>query len=67
MPRDRTGQPQKILARPIPWQDFELVPMSLCPGTNEIPCPVVSFVPGQSKDVCPFVPWDKKISSHWKP
>ena len=28
--------PSRILAvpaRPVPWQDFELVPLSLCPGT----------------------------------
>ena len=28
--------PSQILAgpaRPVPWQDFELVPLSLCPGT----------------------------------
>ena len=29
------GQPHKIPARPIPWQDFELVPLSLCPGTKK--------------------------------
>ena len=23
----------KIPSRPVPWQDFELVPLSLCPGT----------------------------------
>ena len=33
MSRDGTGQSQKILARPVPWQDFELVSLSLCPGT----------------------------------
>ena len=65
--RDGTGQSQKIPARPVPWQVFELVPLSLCPGTKKNPCPVVSFVPGQSKDVCPFVPGDKKILSRWKP
>ena len=31
--RDGTGQSQKIPARPVLWQDFELVPLSLCPGT----------------------------------
>ena len=31
--RDGTGQSQKIPTRPVPWQDFELVPLSLCPGT----------------------------------
>ena len=24
---------QAVLGRPVPWQDFELVPLSLCPGT----------------------------------
>ena len=33
--RDGTGQSQKIPARPVPWQDFELVPLSLCPGTKK--------------------------------
>ena len=36
-------------SRPVPWQDFELVPLSLCPGTmkkllslcpEKFPCPV---------------------------
>ena len=30
--------PSRILAvpaRPVPWQDFELVPLSLCPGTKK--------------------------------
>ena len=35
MSRDGTGQSQKIPARPVPWQDFELVPLSLCPGTKK--------------------------------
>jgi hypothetical protein len=32
--RDGTGQPVKIPARPVPWEEFELVPLSLCPGTT---------------------------------
>ena len=62
-----TSRPGFWLSRPVPWQDFELVPLSLCPGTKNNPCPVVSFVPGKSKDVCAFVPRDKKILSRWKP
>jgi hypothetical protein len=27
------GQALRIPSRPVPWQDFELVPLSLCPGT----------------------------------
>ena len=33
--RDGTGQAVKIPSRPVPWQDFELVPLSLCPGTRK--------------------------------
>jgi hypothetical protein len=33
--RDVPGQPVKIPARPGPAQDFELVPLSLCPGTRQ--------------------------------
>ena len=39
----RTGQAVKILSRPIPWQDFEIVLLSLCPGTMkglQSNCPV---------------------------
>ena len=32
--RDGTGQAVKIPSRPVPWQNFELVPLSLCPGTR---------------------------------
>jgi hypothetical protein len=32
--RDVPGQPVKIPARPVPWEEFELVPLSLCPGTT---------------------------------
>ena len=31
---DRLGQPVKIQARPVPWEEFELVPLSFCPGTT---------------------------------
>ena len=27
------GQAVKIPSRPVPWQDFQLVPLSLCPRT----------------------------------
>ena len=40
-----TGQAQNLAmgrdgtaclkSRPVPWQDFELVPLSLCPGTTK--------------------------------
>ena len=33
--RDGTGQAVKIPSRSVPWQDFELVPLSLCPGTRK--------------------------------
>ena len=33
--RDGTGQAVKIPSRPVPWQNFELVPLSLCPGTRK--------------------------------
>ena len=36
--------PSRILAvpaRPVPWQDFELVPLSFCPGTKNFSCPGV--------------------------
>ena len=36
-------------SRPVPWQDFEHVPLFLCAGTKKNPCPVVSFVLGQFK------------------
>ena len=43
------AQEVKILSWPIPWQDFELVPLSLCPGTMEV---LLSFCPaGQENPV----------------
>ena len=45
--RDGTGHPVKIPARPVPWQDFELVPLSLCPGTMKELLSRCPFVPGQ--------------------
>ena len=48
--RGGTGQSQKILARPVLWQDFELVPLPLCPETmkeflllcpEKLQCPVL--------------------------
>ena len=33
--RDGTGQAVKIPSRPVPWQNFELVQLSLCPGTRK--------------------------------
>ena len=44
--RDGTGQSQKIPARPVPWQDFELVPLSLCPGTKKVLPVPLSLCPG---------------------
>ncbi len=41
--RPGTGQSQKIPARPVPWQDFELVPLS-------------RDVPGQTGTGSPAVP-----------
>jgi hypothetical protein len=47
LPRFRLAVP----ARPVPWQDFELVPLYLCPGTTKkllslcpekLYCPVLS-------------------------
>jgi hypothetical protein len=32
--RDVPGQRVKIPAHPVPWKEFELVPLSLCPGTT---------------------------------
>ena len=31
----RPGFWQAVSAHPVPWQDFELVPLSLCPGTKK--------------------------------
>ena len=59
--RDGTGQAVKILSRPIPWQDFELVPLFRCPGTKKNPYFNVFFVPGQSKDFCPYVPQQENL------
>ena len=57
----------KILARPVPCQDFELVPLSLCSETMNGLLSRCPFVPGQWMDFCPFVLGDKKILSRWKP
>ena len=46
------GQAIKILPRLVQRQDFDLVPLSLCPG--------------QWRDICPFVARDKKILFRWK-
>ena len=54
----------KIPSRPVPWQDFELVPLSLCPGTmkkllsrcpEKLPCPVPLETLVSSKAVGDFV------------
>ena len=56
--RDGTGQPVKIPSRPVPWQDFEFVPLSLCPGTTKkllslcpeklhCPVPLETLIPTQ--------------------
>ena len=64
--RDGTGQSQKIPARPVPWQDFELVPLSLCPGTKKFCLSRCPFVPGQGQEqmsrdklLCPGTSRDK--------
>ena len=54
--RDGTGQAVKIPSRPVPWQDFELVPLSLCPGTMKELLSRCPFVPGQKSFACPAVP-----------
>jgi hypothetical protein len=33
--RPGTGRDRLSKSRPVPWQDFELVPLSLCPGTRK--------------------------------
>ena len=33
VPRDVPGRDSLKKSRPVPWQDFELVPLSLCPRT----------------------------------
>ena len=51
LPQDGTERDfkQAVPACPVPWQDFELVPLSLCPGTikellslcpEKLDCPV---------------------------
>ena len=65
--RDGTGQSQKIPARPVPWQDFELVPLSLCPGTMKELLSRCPFVPGQKSFACPAVPKSCTVPSRWKP
>ena len=76
VPRDGTGQAVKISSRsmshpgvwqtlptrPVPLQDFELVPLSLCPGTKKkllslcpkkLLCPVpLETLPGSESDSC---------------
>ena len=65
--RDGTGQSQKIPARPVPWQDFELVPSSLCLETMKELLSHCPFVPGQKRFASPAVLKSCSVPSHWKP
>ena len=58
MSRDGTGQAVKIPSRPVPWQNFELVPLSLCPGTRK---KLLSRCPEKLR--CP-VPLETLIGAH---
>ena len=52
--RDGTGQPVKIPARPVPWYDFELVPLSLCPEKLDCPVPLETLPQTSGKMIWSF-------------
>ena len=46
------GQADKITSCPVPWQDFELVSLSLCPGTNEGQMSLCSTKQEKERKIC---------------
>ena len=56
-----TGPDRLSKSRPVPWQDFELVPLSLCPGTRK---EFLSLCPEKLHCPVPLETLDY-TSAHW--
>ena len=54
--RPGTGRDRLSKSRPVPWRDFELVPLSLCPGTRK---ELLSLCPEKFQCPVPLFFWNQ--------